>query len=240
LSTAETPRRDDGGWREDFLLGTWQMLPLVLASIPFALILGTTAAAKGISPAETGLMGALTFAGSSQFIAVRIWSHPIPALVIIASTAMVNLRHLLMSAAIGPHMCRFGPRQSYLALFFLADEIWAVALRRAAEGRLTPAYYFGQALPFYVSWIFWSTLGNVLGSAIADPRRYGFDYAFVAVFLVILFGLWRGRTSAAPIVVSAACTLLASKFLPGVWYIFIGGIAGTAAAAILARPAGAR
>ncbi len=240
MSTAEIPRGDDGAWREDFLLGAWQMLPLVLASIPFALILGTTAAGKAISPAETALMGALTFAGSSQFIAVGIWTHPIPALVIIASTAMVNLRHLLMSAAIGPYMGRFGPRQSYLALFFLADEIWAVALRRAAEGRLTPAYYFGQALPFYVSWIFWSTLGNVLGSTIADPRRYGFDYAFVAVFLVILFGLWRGRASAAPIVVSAACALLASKFLPGVWYIFIGGIAGTAAAAILARPADAR
>jgi predicted branched-subunit amino acid permease len=161
-------------------------------------------------------------------------------LVIIASTAMVNLRHLLMSAAIGPHMGRFGPRQSYFALFFLADEIWAVALRRAAEGRLTPAYYFGQALPFYVSWIFWSTLGNVLGSAIADPRRYGFDYAFVAVFLVILFGFCRNRASLIPIAVSAICALLAWKFLPGVWYIFIGGIAGTAAATVLAKSADAR
>ncbi len=236
MSTAEVPRQDGGGWREDFLLGAWQMLPLLLASIPFALILGAAAAQKGISPAETGLMGALTFAGSSQFIAVGLWQHPIPTLVIIASTAMVNLRHLLMSAAIGPHMGRFGPRQSYLALFFLADEIWAVALRRAAEGRLTPAYYFGQALPFYVSWVFWSTLGNLAGGAIADPHRYGFDYAFVAVFLVILFGLWRGRGSIAPIMVSAACALLAWKYLPGVWYIFIGGIAGTAAATILAKP----
>ncbi len=216
------------------------MLPLLLASIPFALILGTTAAGKGLSPAETGLMGALAFAGSSQFIAVGIWTHPIPALVIIASTAMVNLRHLLMSAAIGPQMGRFGPRQSYLALFFLADEIWAVALRRAAEGRLTPAYYFGQAMPFYASWIFWSTLGNIVGGAIADPSRYGFDYAFVAVFLVILMGFCRNRASLVPIAVSAVCALAAWKFLPGVWYIFIGGFAGTAAAAIFAKPAHAR
>jgi 4-azaleucine resistance transporter AzlC len=216
------------------------MLPLLLASIPFALILGTTAAGKGLSPAETGLMSALAFAGSSQFIAVGIWTHPIPALVIIASTAMVNLRHLLMSAAIGPQMGRFGPRQSYLALFFLADEIWAVALRRAAEGRLTPAYYFGQALPFYASWILSSTLGNILGGAIADPSRYGFDYAFVAVFLVILLGFCRNRASLIPIAMSAVCALIAWKFMPGVWYIFIGGIAGTAIAAILAKPADAR
>jgi 4-azaleucine resistance transporter AzlC len=236
LLTAELPGQDRGGWREDFLLGAWQMLPLMLAGIPFALILGTTAADKGISPAETTLMGAFIFAGSAQFIAVGLWTHPIPALVIIASTAMINLRHLLMSAAIGPQMGRFGPRQSYLALFFLADEIWAVALRRAAEGRLTPAYYFGQSLPFYVSWIFWSTLGNVVGGAIADPRRYGFDYAFVAVFLVIVFGFWRQSRNFAPILASALAALLAWKFLPGVWYIFIGGIAGTAAAVVLAKP----
>jgi 4-azaleucine resistance transporter AzlC len=239
LSTAEFPKREAGGWREDFLVGAQQMLPLLLACIPFALILGATAAQKGISPAETGLMGALVFAGSSQFVAVGLWTHPIPALVIIASTAMINLRHLLMSAAIGPHMSRFGQRRSYLALFFLADEIWAVALRRALEGRLTPAYYFGQALPFYLSWVFWSTLGNVLGGSIADPRRFGFDFVFAAVFLVIVLGFCRSRASVLPVAVSAGCALLAWTFLPGVWYIFIGGLAGTAAGAIFAKSADA-
>ena len=239
MSTAELRKRDDGGWREDFLLGAWQMLPLLLACIPFALILGATAAQKTISPAETTLMSAIVFAGSAQFVAVGLWEHPIPAMVIIISTAMINSRHLLMSAAIGPDMGRFGSRQSYLALFFLADEIWAVALRRAAEGRLTPAYYFGQALPFYASWLFWTTLGNMVGSAIADPSRYGFDYAFTVVFLVVLLGFWRRQRAFLPILVSAACALLAWKFLPGVWYVFFGGMAGTVAAVVRARPADA-
>jgi len=239
LSTIERPTSSSGGWREDFLLGVWQMLPLLIACIPFALILGALAAGKGISPAETTLMSALVFAGSAQLIAIGLWQHPIPALVIVASTAMVNLRHLLMSAAIGPYMGRFGPRRSYVALYFLADEIWAVALRRAAEGQLTPAFYFGQAIPFYLSWLMWTTVGNLIGGVIPDPRRYGFDFAFAAVFLVILFGLWRGRRSAAPILVSALTSLVCWKFLPGVWYIFVAGIAGTAAAAILARPADA-
>ncbi len=183
------------------------MAPLLLAGIPFALIMGTTAAAKGLSPAETGLMSGFVFAGSAQFIAVGLWTHPIPIFVLVATTWMVNLRHLLMSASIGPQMGRFSRRQSYFGLFFLADEIWAVALRRAAEGKLTPAYYFGQSLPFWVSWVFWSTMGNILGSTISDPSRYGFDYAFVAVFLVILFGFCRNRSSLIPIAVSAATAL---------------------------------
>jgi len=212
------------------------MAPLLLAGIPFALIMGATAAAKGLSPAETGLMSGFVFAGSAQFIAVGLWTHPVPVFVLIATTWMVNLRHLLMSASIGTQMGRFSRRQSYFGLFFLADEIWAVALRRAAEGKLTPAYYFGQSLPFWVSWVFWSTMGNILGSTIADPSRYGFDYAFVAVFLVILFGFCRNRSSLIPIVVSAATAVIAWKVLPSVWYIFIGGIAGTVAAALIAKP----
>jgi len=235
LSTAERASCYEGSWREDFLLGCWQILPLLLASIPFALILGAAAAEKGISPGETTLMGAIVFAGSAQFVAVGLWEHPIPAMIIILSTAMINLRHVLMSAAIEPDMIRFGPRRSYLALFFLADEIWAVALRRAAEGRLTPAYYFGLALPFYFSWLFWSTTGNLLGSAVAHSGRYGFDYAFAAVFLVILLGFWRRRRASLPILVSAASALLAWKFLPGVWYVFTGGLAGMTAAVLLAR-----
>ncbi|MEA2778920.1 MAG: hypothetical protein QOK29_464 [Rhodospirillaceae bacterium] len=226
--------------REEFLLGAWQMLPLQIGVVPFGLILGALAAEKGISPAETALMSALVFAGGSQFVAIGLWQHPVPLLAIIASTAMINLRHLLMGAAIVPGFASFGERRSYLALFFLADEIWAVALRRAAVGRLTPAYYLGLAVPFYLSWIFSTTLGNLAGSFIAEPRRYGFDFAFVVVFLVILLGLWRGRHSILPVAVSAAVALLAWKLLPGVLYIFAGGIAGTAAAMIAARSDDAR
>jgi 4-azaleucine resistance transporter AzlC len=239
LSTAEETSnrraRRAGRLGEDFLLGAWQMLPFLLGVIPFGLILGALAAQKGLSPLETALMSGFVFAGSSQFVAIGLWAHPIPILVIVASTALVNLRHLLMGAAIAPHIARFGPRRSYLALFFLADENWAVALRRAAGEGLTPAFYFGQAVPFYLSWILWTTLGNLAGSFIADPRRYGFDFAFAAVFLVILFGLWRGSRSVLPVAASAAAALLAWKFLPGVWYIFIGGLAGTAAAILAAK-----
>ncbi len=214
------------------------MLPLEVAGIPFALILGAAAAAKGISPAETLLMGALVFGGSAQFVAVGLWAYPIPVFALIGAVWLVNLRHLLMSAAIGPQMGRFTPGQAYFGLFFLADENWAIAMRRAAEGKLTPAFYFGQCVLLYVSWLFWSTLGNILGSVVADPSRYGFDYAFVALFLVILRGFCRSRASLLPIAVSAITTLIAWKFLPGVWYIFIGGIAGTTAAILMAKPEG--
>jgi 4-azaleucine resistance transporter AzlC len=235
LSTGELRQVGTERWRTEFLLGAWQMLPFLVGIIPFGLILGAISADKGLSPLETTLMSALVFAGSAQFVAVGLWHHPLPLFAIIASTALINARHLLMGGAIAPHMERFGQKGAYLALFFLADEIWALSLRRSSEETLTLAYYAGLALPLYLSWVFWTTLGNLVGGVIQHPERYGFDFAFTAVFLVILLGFWKRQRKFLPIAVSAGAALLAWHTLPGVWYIFAGGLAGTIAAAAAAR-----
>ena len=47
-------------------------------------------------------MSGLVFAGSAQFIAVGLWSSSDSRLRADRDHRMVNLRHLLMSAAIGP------------------------------------------------------------------------------------------------------------------------------------------
>ncbi|MFZ5791238.1 MAG: AzlC family ABC transporter permease [Pseudomonadota bacterium] len=223
------------GWSRDFALGAWHMAPLMIGVVPFGLLLGALAAQKGFGPLDMIAMSALVFAGASQFVAVEIWADPVPWLAIVAATALINLRHVLMSAAVAPAMGRFGPVQAPLALFFLADEVWAMALRRAREGRLGPAYYAGLGLSLYLSWLFWTGLGTIAGGVIEDPARYGFDFAFTAVFLVLIAGLWRGRASVAPVTASALVALTAHAWLPGVWFILLGGIAGALAGAMTAR-----
>ena len=55
-----------------------------------------------------------------------------------------------------------------------------------------------------------------------DPARYGLDFAFTAVFLTLLVSLWKGRRTFYPWAAVAA-----HELLPGVWYIALGGVAGT-------------
>ncbi|HWA44745.1 MAG TPA: AzlC family ABC transporter permease [Hypericibacter adhaerens] len=220
------------GWRADFMLGLWHILPLEVGLVPFGLLMGALAAQKGFGPVEMMLMSGTVFAGASQFVALDMWRDPIPMLTIVATTAMINLRHVMMGAAMQPAMGRFNRFQAPLALFLMADEIWAMAMRRAGRGRLTPAYYFGLATFFYLSWVFWTGLGTVVGAIIRDPARYGFDFAFTAVFLILIVGLWRGRRSIAPLAASAIVALAAHAWLPGVWYIVLGGAAGVLAAAL--------
>ncbi|QEX23979.1 transporter [Hypericibacter adhaerens] len=214
------------------MLGLWHILPLEVGLVPFGLLMGALAAQKGFGPVEMMLMSGTVFAGASQFVALDMWRDPIPMLTIVATTAMINLRHVMMGAAMQPAMGRFNRFQAPLALFLMADEIWAMAMRRAGRGRLTPAYYFGLATFFYLSWVFWTGLGTVVGAIIRDPARYGFDFAFTAVFLILIVGLWRGRRSIAPLAASAIVALAAHAWLPGVWYIVLGGAAGVLAAAL--------
>ncbi len=228
-------------WRRDFIDGTTQGLPFVISVVPFALLYGALAAQAGMRPLETFLTSALVFAGSAQFVALELWREPLPILSLVLTTGMVNLRHLLMGAAMAPGLTSQDARawtraRTYGALFLMADEIWALAMRRLAAGPLTPAFYAGLALPLYLAFLSFSTLGNLAGTLLEDPARFGFDFAFSAVFLVLLSSLWRGRTSLWPWALSGLAAVTCYSLLPGVWYIFAGGLAGALTGALLGAP----
>ncbi|NIA68137.1 AzlC family ABC transporter permease [Pelagibius litoralis] len=224
--------RPGGPLGGDFSAGTLRILPLLVAVVVYGLLFGTLAAQKGLSPLETALMSAIVFAGASQFVAVEIWTSP-PAVVLLGATAlMVNLRHVLMGAALAPFLKGWSRGQVYGGLFFMADENWAFALQRSAKTPLTPGYYFGLALPLYAGWIACTTLGAIFGGFLQDPARYGLDFAFTAVFLTLLTGLWKGRRSFLPWGAAALAAVAGHLFLPGVWYIALGGLAGALVGAL--------
>jgi len=218
--------------RGDFAAGVLTILPLLVAVVVYGLLFGTLAAQKGLSPLEVAIMSATVFAGASQFVAVDIWTAP-PAIALLAATAlMVNLRHVLMGAALAPFLKGWPRGATVVSLYMMADENWAFALQRSAKAPLTPAYYLGLALPLYVGWIVCTFFGTIFGGVLQDPARYGLDFAFTAVFLTLLVGLWKGRRSLLPWAASAAVAVAAYAWLPGVWYIALGGLAGTLVGAL--------
>ncbi|MDX3927283.1 MAG: AzlC family ABC transporter permease [Shinella sp.] len=207
------------------------ILPLIVAVVPIGLVFGAIAATKGLSPLEAMLMSALVFAGGSQFVAMDIWTHPASWVAAGFAALLVNMRHILMSASIGTKMDAFssGPMK-YLSMLFLADEIWAMAEFRAGSARLTPAWFAGLALPFYLAWVASTLAGATLGAFLGDPVATGLDFAFPAVFIVLVMGFWKGRETGAVLLASGFAAVLVHHFVPGVWYIAAGAVAGLAAA----------
>jgi len=219
--------------QDSFLRGTLDMLPLSIGAAPFGLVIGAMAADAGLNHLETLMMGGLVYAGASQFSALGMWQTPVPVFTIIGVTLIVNLRLVLMGAALAPHVRHLPIYCRWSFVGILSDETWAMALRRSAERPLTTSYVFGLIFPFYVNWLFWSTLGVTFGSQVSAPEVYGFDFVFIAVFITLVMGFCKTRVNVPPLLASVGVALLAKTFLPGVWYIFMGGIAGVLVGAIL-------
>lgn len=216
---------------QEFRRGLAAMAPALLGLVPFALVLGAEAARKGLSPMEVLLLCGMNFAGGSEFVAVELWNNPIPFALIVGMTLLVNSRHLLMGAALAPHLRHLPKRKAMLALFFMADEVWAFGIQDARKrgglgAELNLPFYAGLAASLYLSWVSMSVLGSLLGPLVGDPNAYGFDMAFPAVFLVLLKGLWPGYRAATPWLVSLVAAGTVHLLVPGAWYVLAGTLAG--------------
>ena len=80
--------------------GMTKALPIALGYIPIGFAYGVLAQQAGLSTINTLLMSVIVYAGSSQLIAVGLFAATVPGLTIILTTFVVNLRHMLFSAAL--------------------------------------------------------------------------------------------------------------------------------------------
>jgi 4-azaleucine resistance transporter AzlC len=131
-------------------------------------------------------MSVIVFAGSAQLISVGLFAAGVSPLSIIATTFVVNLRHLLMSAALSPHLA--GWRKSELAAFAyeITDETFAVHSLRFNRPGPSKAVTFIINLVSQAAWVIGTALGILAGQLIADVRPFGLDYALPAMFIALL------------------------------------------------------
>jgi 4-azaleucine resistance transporter AzlC len=162
-------------------------MPIVLGYVPIGLAYGVLAQKAGLSGLNTLLMSLLVYAGSAQLIAVGLFAGGTSVLSVVLTTFVVNLRHLLFSAAVAPFLKHW--RKIDLAVFAyeLTDETFAVhSAHFASEGVPGRAEVFATNVTAQVSWIFGTALGVLLGNVISDVKPLGLDYALPAMFIALL------------------------------------------------------
>jgi 4-azaleucine resistance transporter AzlC len=214
--------------------GVRRALPIAVGVFTVGLVFGVLARETRLNLVETMLMSGLVFAGASQIVALSLWMlMPFPVAAIILTTLVVNLRHVLMSASLRPWFSRLPRFVAYSTLFFMVDESWALTMGEYAAGKRDAAFLLGSGGLLYLSWIGSTLVGQLAGASIKNPAQWGLDFAFTAVFIALLAGMWRGRSHLLPWAVAAGTALAAYHWLPGVWYIVLGGMAGSLTGAIL-------
>lgn len=207
---------------EEVWVALRECTPVVLGVVPFGItcgILGLTAKMSGI---ETIAMSVFVFAGASQFIGITMLGAGITGWgILILTTLLVNLRHLIMGSSLAPYMIRLPfSLQAFLA-FFLTDEAYALTISRIHKAKYSVLYQFTVSTVLYSVWVLATVAGVVLGSYIPDPLTWGLDFAMPATFLVLLIPQLADRISFIVFVMAAAVSVLAALYLPGKWYIII-------------------
>ena len=136
----------------------------------------------------------LIFAGAAQLATVSL-AGTTTWLALVATATVINLRHVMYSAAMAPHF-RGQPRWfRILGPFVLIDQVFALMagrtdLDRDAFRRL----YVATGLFFYVAWNVTVVAGMLVGGAI--PGEWRLDVAPAVMFggLVIVGIVRRGGT----------------------------------------------
>lgn len=215
------------------LLGARRTIPIAISAFAVGLVFGVLSRQAHLNLLEAFLMSGLVFAGASQFVALSLWvAMPLPVITIILTTLIVNLRHLLMGASLRPWFASLSPFKAYTSVFFMVDESWAMSMSDFAAGGRDMAFLLGSGMILFVAWVSSAVIGHLLGSSIQDPAQWGLDFAFTAVFLALLTGMWKGKSDLLPWVVAAIVAVMAAHWLPGKWYILLGGLAGSVTGAM--------
>jgi 4-azaleucine resistance transporter AzlC len=172
-------------WR-DWARGVAIAAPIVVGYLPIGFAFGVLADKAGLSHSNTMLLSLLVYAGSSQLIAVGLFEAQVPALSIILTTFIVNLRHLLMSAALSSYVR--GWRRSEIVAFAyqLTDETFAIHSMRFTSNERSKVEVFGVNMTAQAGWLLGTWLGIVAGQFVADVEPLALDYALPAMFLALL------------------------------------------------------
>ncbi|PZV07738.1 MAG: branched-chain amino acid ABC transporter permease [Leptolyngbya sp.] len=214
--------------RQEAIAGARDIIPLIVGAIPFGIIFGTLAQGSGLSFGATLGMSAFVFAGSSQFIALGLLAAGSTLPLIVLTTVVVNLRHMLYAASLLPYVQGASQRWKVVIGFFLTDEAFAVAIRRYSQSDPSPHkhwYYLGAAVAMYGNWILCTWLGLTVGQLIPNAAAWGLDFAMVATFIGMIVPYMTTRPMVGAILIAGIVAVLANG-LPHKLGLMVAAIAG--------------
>lgn len=217
-------------------------LPLILGVAPFGLIYGVLAREARIPPEAAVAMSVVILAGSAQFIAAQLFGSGAPGFILLLTAFVVNLRHVLYSASLAPHLRRLRPSWRWLLAYLLTDEAYAVVIRRYAapagashqrgdEGG-EPWFFLGAGLTLWTSWLISTAVGVYLGALV--PSGWSLEFMLPLIFIAIVVPMLTDRALVAAGAAGAAVAIAAAA-LPLRLGLMAGAASGIAAGLIVER-----
>lgn len=186
-----------------FIAGAKAISPIILGVIPFAMIAGISSVEVGLSFTETLQISLILFAGAAQLAALQLISEQANAWIIILTAWIINLRFLLYSASLAPHLRSASAKWKPLLAFLITDQAYAVAILEFEANKTRSGkhwYYFGAAALMWLTWQVGIVTGALLGAQV--PAAWSLDFAIPLTFIALLVPATKDRPAAAAAVVA--------------------------------------
>lgn len=149
--------------------------------------------ASGIPPLVAMLMSLIVFAGASMVASAQLLASGAPALLIIFTTLIINLRFMMYSASLRLHFARAPLRWRLAVAYLIADNAYGLMLGRFAEHPDDPGkleYFLGAGLMVWLAWQL-AVLGGIpIGAGV--PAAWRLEFAAPLAFIAISIPFLRG------------------------------------------------
>jgi 4-azaleucine resistance transporter AzlC len=208
---------------------------IAVAALGFGFVYGLSARQAGFSPIEALAMSVIVFGGAAQFAAVGYVASGLAWPGIVLLTALLNARHLLYSAALGPWLREVPLVRRAVAAHLLTDEAFALSVGHFRRlGRTDEwGYWVGAIVSTFIPWNLATLAGVLLGGQIPDPARFGIDIIFPAAMIGLAAGLITGRRELVAAMVGAGVGVLVALGTSPAIGIIVGGLIGPAVGLLL-------
>jgi 4-azaleucine resistance transporter AzlC len=129
-------------------------------------------------------MSLIVFAGASQYISLSLITFGTGIFEIILTTFIVNIRHFLMSTSLNEKCEDDHIINKLLYSFGITDETFSVVSTK--EGTATSGFIFGVISISYLSWVFFSGVGHLIGASLPKTLQESMGVALYAMFIGLL------------------------------------------------------
>lgn len=145
------------------------------------------------------------------------------------TTFVVNVRHALYGASLGPYMKKLGQPWLLPLAFWLTDETYATVVGRWTDTQDNSThkawYHLGSSVLMYANWNFWTFVGIRAGSQFENAAAWGLDFAMVVTFIGIVVPLIVNMPMLVAAIVAGGVAVLAHG-MPHNLGLIVGAIAG--------------
>lgn len=227
-----------------FRTGMRDMARVLPGMLAWGLVTGVAMTTSGLPLPIVLLMSLLVFAASAQLSAVPLLLVGAPLWLIWLTALCVNLRFVIFSAQLRPHMMTLPWGWRLVAGYLSADVTYVLTVHRHGEDAPASgahpeplAYFLGVAVVNWVGWNVASLLGIAFASQI--PQAWGLGFAGTLALLALLVTLVKDGKGGLSVLV-AAVAAVAAWGMPMRLHIVVAILVAVAAGLLFERGASAR